>query len=43
MNGEWDEEPVEVSLTKFNHSLLHLVNTPPPKKKNTNTKKEDDK
>lgn len=25
-------EPEEVSLTEFNRSLLHLVNTKPPKK-----------
>jgi len=27
------EEPIEVSLTEFNRSLLHLIKTPPPKKK----------
>lgn len=26
------EEPIEVSLTEFNRSLLHLINTKPPKK-----------
>jgi len=35
------EEPVSVTLTEFNRSLLHLIKTPPPKKaENTGVKKE---
>lgn len=33
------EEPEEISLTEFNRSLLHLINTPPPKKKKKNLKR----
>jgi hypothetical protein len=28
------EEPVEVTLTEFNRSLLHLIKTPPVKTEN---------